>query len=100
MSYILVYTLYHIFILCIVYVYYYHTIYTNYLYTPIPSLTSTPIYTPICRSTIVKKIVENLAEISSPEGLRVGLWILGEYASAPDPGVRVVYGVGGVYDVV
>ena len=41
----------------------------------------------------MKKIVENLAEISSPEGLRVGLWILGEYASAPDPAVRVGGGV-------
>lgn len=75
----------------------YLTVYSyiiHYILTHFNTLISfpTPYSTPVCRSTIVKKIVENLAEISSAEGLRVGLWILGEYASAPDPGVREYIG--------
>ena len=39
---------------------------------------------PNFRSTIVRKIIDNLDEISTTEALRVGLWVLGEYSYVPD----------------
>jgi len=40
---------------------------------------------PNFRPTIVRKIIDNIDEISSAEAIRVGLWILGEYAYVADP---------------
>jgi coatomer subunit beta len=40
---------------------------------------------PNFRPTIIRKIIDNLDEITSAEALRVGLWILGEYSDVLDP---------------
>ena len=42
---------------------------------------------PNFRPTIVRKIIDNLDEITSADGLRVGLWVLGEYAQVEDASV-------------
>jgi coatomer subunit beta len=43
---------------------------------------------PKFRPAIIRKIIDNFDEITSPEALRVALWILGEYSDTPDPNVR------------
>ena len=40
------------------------------------------------RATILRKIIDNLDEITSSDAIRVALWILGEYAETVDPSVR------------
>ena len=40
---------------------------------------------PAFRSTILRKLIDNFDELSSPDALRMGLWILGEYSDAADP---------------
>lgn len=39
---------------------------------------------PTFRSTVVRKVIDNLDEITSAEALRVALWVLGEYSNAVD----------------
>jgi coatomer subunit beta len=40
---------------------------------------------PDFRSSIMRKIIDNFDEISTSEALRVGLWIISEYAEVVDP---------------
>jgi hypothetical protein len=47
---------------------------------PVPS---NPQY-PNFRPTIIRKIIDNLDEVTSADALRVALWILGEYSDAAD----------------
>ena len=41
---------------------------------------------PNFRPTIIRKIIDNLDEVTSADALRVALWILGEYSDAVDAG--------------
>ena len=45
---------------------------------------------PNFRPTIIRKIIDNLDEITSTDALRVGLWILGEYSDVLDSAVKYV----------
>lgn len=45
---------------------------------------------PNFRGTIIRKIIDNLDEITTSEALRVAMWILGEYADTLDPTVSTV----------
>lgn len=40
---------------------------------------------PNFRTTIIRKIIDNLDEISNSDALRVALWVLGDYSDVPDP---------------
>eukprot|EP00606_Chrysophyceae_sp_TOSAG23-5_P000827 GSChrysophyteH2.ASY1.ANO1.643.1 assembled CDS len=40
---------------------------------------------PAFRSTIMRKLIDNFDEVSSPDALRMGMWIVGEYSQAADP---------------
>eukprot|EP01038_Epipyxis_sp_PR26KG_P015500 gene15500-20917_t len=40
---------------------------------------------PNFRSTIIRKIIDNLDEINNSDALRVALWVLGEYSDTIDP---------------
>jgi coatomer subunit beta len=42
---------------------------------------------PNFRATIVRKLIDNLDEITAPEGLRIAMWVLGEYADVKDASV-------------
>lgn len=42
---------------------------------------------PNFRPTIIRKIIDNLDEITSADALRVGLWVLGEYSGVIDKSV-------------
>ncbi len=48
---------------------------------------------PKFRSTIVRKVISNLDEITSSEALRVALWVLGEYSDAVDSSVSYLFAV-------
>jgi len=39
---------------------------------------------PAFRPSVIRKVIDNLDEITSAEGLRVAAWVLGEYSEAPD----------------
>jgi hypothetical protein len=39
---------------------------------------------PNFRPTIIRKIIENLDEITSADAMKVALWLLGEYSDAKD----------------
>lgn len=39
---------------------------------------------PNFRSTIIRKLIDNLDEITVPEALRISMWVLGEYADVAD----------------
>ena len=43
---------------------------------------------PNFRGTIIRKIIDNLDEITTSDALRVALWILGVYSDTLDPSVR------------
>lgn len=45
---------------------------------------------PNFRPVIVRKIIDNLDEITSSDALRVALWVLGEYSDTLDGGVSMV----------
>ena len=42
---------------------------------------------PSFRHNVVRKIIDNLDEVSDSNALRVALWLLGEYADTVDPSV-------------
>ena len=44
---------------------------------------------PAFRSTILRKLVDNFDEITSPDALRAGAWILGEYCTVNDPATGI-----------
>jgi hypothetical protein len=52
---------------------------------------------PAFRPTIIRKIIDNLDEITSAEALRIGLWMLGEYADVIDPSVIFSFTAGHFY---
>lgn len=43
---------------------------------------------PAFRSTIIRKIIDNLDEVTTTDALRMALWILGEYSNVVDVAVR------------
>lgn len=43
---------------------------------------------PTFRSTIIRKIIDNLDEVTTTDALRMALWILGEYSNVVDVAVR------------
>jgi coatomer subunit beta len=45
---------------------------------------------PSFRNSIIRKIIDNLDEISNSDALRVALWMLGEYADTVDPAVSLI----------
>lgn len=46
---------------------------------------------PNFRGSIIRKIIDNLDEITKSSAMRVALWILGEYSETIDPNVRYFY---------
>lgn len=40
---------------------------------------------PAFRGTILRKLIDNFEEISTPDAMRMGAWILGAYSNAADP---------------
>ena len=46
---------------------------------------------PTFRPSVVRKVIDNLDEITSAEALRVALWVLGEYSEAVDSAVSTLH---------
>jgi hypothetical protein len=46
---------------------------------------------PNFRATIIRKIIDNLDEITTADALRVALWILGVYSDTVDPSVPICF---------